>query len=416
MMFFLSVSQRLQCLLITLCFLIVSHFIFADLSSETLYLTWQRQPDTTMTIQWISLCEEQDSSLYYRPVKSMEWQKVSGVIKNFPTSNQYLLHRVELIHLKPDTMYELTLTPNQENPYFFRTMPEGLTRPIRFVVGGDMYHDDKETKDMETTCRQASKTNPDFALLGGDIAYAVKSARSDEKLDRWIDWIRVWHKCMVTDDKRLIPVISAIGNHDLVGQFDQTPAQAKVFSLLFPMPGEQIYNVLDFGSYLSLVILDSGHANRVEGTQTKWLKSTMKSRRHVLHCFAIYHVPAYPSIRSFNNRKSVSVRKNWVPIFEREGLGFVFEHHDHAYKRTVPLLNNKTNPTGVVYIGDGAWSVDEPRQMTISKRSHYLAKFVPSRHFILMTVENNEEHMTSISADGKILDQYSIQVTPANIL
>ncbi len=382
---------------------------FADLASNTVFLTWQRNPETTMTIQWISLIGQNNDQIYYRPVGELEWQMIKGSHFPFPQSSEYLIHRVELVNLTPYTLYQFKIS---DQAYYFHTMPIHTETPVRFVVGGDMLHNRIEL--MKETSRQAAKMNPAFALIGGDIAYSVMKVNAPQNIQRWIEWIRAWHECMRTADGRLIPIIAAIGNHEISGHFDQNPSQARVFSALFPMPGEQIYNVLDFGNYMSIYILDSGHANPIDGEQTNWLKDALMVRQDRLHQFAIYHVPAYPSIRSFYNKYSTTIRQQWVPLFEKGGINIVFEHHDHAYKRTYPLLHNHIHPQGVVYIGDGAWGVEQTRQPQSNKKIFYLAKFASARHFILVTLHHREQHIMSINPQGQVLDEYRAYVSESN--
>jgi hypothetical protein len=376
---------------------------WANLAQETIYLTWQQSPSTTMTIQWISSFQEKQTILIYRPRKEEgEWRKASGVESAFPYASQYLIHRVELHHLQPDTEYVFKVLPYPDE-YRFLTAPSRLDKELRFVVGGDMYHDGIQL--LANTCQKAAQTSPTFALVGGDIAYAVQSRHFPFQLiDRWIDWIKVWHAHMITPQGHLIPVIAAIGNHDLIGEFEQTPAQAAIFSTLFPMPGKRIYNVLDFNSYLSIFILDSGHANPIAGQQTNWLRTALEERQQIIHRFALYHVPAYPSVRHSQNKYSTAIRNYWVPLFEKEGLQVAFEHHDHAYKRTYPLLKNRIHPQGVVYIGDGAWGVEEPRKLR-TKHS-YLAKFASARHFIAVTLTPSQQYFKCINDRGQVLDEY----------
>lgn len=205
----------------------------------------------------------------------------------------------------------------------------------------------------------------------------------------------------------MIPVISAIGNHDIVGQFNQTPVQAAVFTTLFPMPGPTVYNVLDFENFLSLFILDSGHANRIGGKQTEWLQEALAQRQSQKHKFAIYHVPAYPSVRSFNTRRGSALRRYWVPLFEKYHVDAVFEHHDHAYKRTHPLIKNKIHSQGVVYLGDGAWGIEKPRTTKKKKHPPYIAKFASKRHFVLVDLSQNKQLFKSITDEGIVIDEYT---------
>ena len=235
-------------------FCLTAGFCWGDLSQETIYLTWQQCPSTTMTVQWISSEKEKETVVSYRPrTENGRWFKATGEHFPFPQLANHLLHRVEIKNLQPDSIYRFKVSP-AEKEYQFITAPSQLTKELRFVVGGDMYHDSIQC--MEVVSRKAAETSPLLAVIGGDIAYTVKTAvESVQQNERWIEWIKSWHNIMVTPQGNMVPVIAAIGNHDLIGQYDQTPAQAAVFSLLFPMPGKRIYNVLDFNSYLSFFLL-----------------------------------------------------------------------------------------------------------------------------------------------------------------
>src|SRR5690625_7699759 len=108
---------------------------------------------------------------------------------------------------------------------------------------------------------------------------------------------------------------------------------------------------------MSLVLLDTDHTNPVDGVQTEWLEQVLAERQEVPHLFPVYHGPAWPSVRNPDWEQSVRVREHWVPLFEAYGVRVAFENHDHAYKRTRPIRNNRKDPSGVVYFGDGAWGV-----------------------------------------------------------
>jgi hypothetical protein len=59
------------------------------------------------------------------------------------------------------------------------------------------------------------------------------------------------------------------------------------------MTGYQGNNVLDFGSYLSIILLDSQHTHPIEGAQTHWLFHTLEKRQHIPHKFALYQGSEY---------------------------------------------------------------------------------------------------------------------------
>lgn len=376
----------------------------ADMASETTYLTWQHDPTSTMTIQWLSPLNEEKDTITYKKNDDMEWKEAFGAHIALPRSSTMLVHRVEITHLDPNCLYQFKL-PNGSGEFFFKTMPAFNSEEVRFVVGGDIYHDGIDL--VKETNIQAAKQNPHFAVVGGDIAYAVKRKNDIDNMERWIEWIRTWNATMKAEGGRLIPIVAAIGNHDIPGLWGQTPMQAKVFLALFPRPSGSSFTVLDFGHYLSLFLLDSGHATPVKGLQSFWLDAALKNRNDSTNRIAVYHVPAYPSVRSFHNDRCECVRKYWVPIFEKHKLHFAFEHHDHAYKRTHPLLKNKVEKEGIVYFGDGAWGIEEPRKPRGNKKRPYIAKFASERHFILVSLKGKEQKVTSINAQGKVLDSYS---------
>lgn len=391
--------------------------LFAVYDPIALYLTWQRSPETTMTIHWITHPNRQESVVEYRKPNESQWRESTGSVKQLPNDNPYFIHTVELTNLEPNQNYFFR-TGSDALEYKFRTMPADLDGTIRFIVGGDMYHDGLDL--LHQTNRQAAKTDPMFALVGGDIAYATGKNFSvlpnwmqkwidnlfGQKIDRWMEWLIAWKKDMVTPDGRLIPMLPAIGNHDTSGQFDQTPENAPFFYSLFSMPGSQGYNVLDFGSYMSIFILDSGHTHPIAGLQESWLEHALKERTDVPNKFAIYHVPAYPSYRKVNNKYSLLIRNHWVPLFEHYGLSAAFENHDHAYKRTHPILNGRVDASsGVLYLGDGGWGIKKLRKPKTSYQRWYLAKTASLRHFIMVTINQDQRYFTAITSEGLILDE-----------
>lgn len=123
----------------------------------------------------------------------------------------------------------------------------------------------------------------------------------------------------------------------------------------FAFPSQPGYDVLDFGNYLSFFLLDFDHSNLIVGDQTEWFKRELAICNEVTQLITMHHVPAFPSVKDFNGSSRRRVREHWVPLIEQAGVTLVFENHDHAYKRTFPIKNNRIDQRGVVDIGDGAW-------------------------------------------------------------
>jgi hypothetical protein len=366
-----------------------------------IYLTWQRDPMTTMTVQWISTSDDIADSLHYRPTNNSRWLQAHGSHHLLAHQAAYHVHWVELTGLQPGTIYHFKLTENGKE-HQFRTLANTLNGPIRFAVGGDIYHDGIDQ--VKKTNRQVAKLQPDFVLWGGDLAYSFRHWLRPENGHAWLELLSAWQETMIGPDGCMVPLIPVIGNHDVQGGYNQGPASAPFYYTLFAMPGLQGYNVLDFGNLMTILLLDSGHTHAVTGAQSLWLETSLAARKHVLNKFALYHVPAYPAVRSSDSKMSPEIRRHWVPLFEKYGLKASFENHDHTYKRTCPIKEGKCDPSGVLYLGDGAWGVLKPRSAKSSPQAWYLAFSKAASHFIMVIVEGGKSNFRAIDSDGEPFD------------
>ncbi len=391
-----------------------------------LFLTWQQDPTTTMTIDWHTLPGdgERSSVLQYKERGSDTWHEAEGDARPFPFSDR-TIHRVEVTGLAPATTYRFRFGDDSVS-YLFRTMPATLEEPIVFINGGDTLPTD-HFREMNAV---AASYDPEFIFWGGDLAYGDGNPL---QIQRWYNWFDGIKADLIDDEGRVIPIVVTIGNHEIFREagairvavrsgmsedeakafFNDAGLQhgdAPFYFTLFAFPGEQGYNVLDFGDYLSLIALDSAHYVPIEGDQTDWLRQTLAERAGRPHIFPFYHVPAYPSARPFSTGASRRIRVNWVPLFEEFGVQVAFEHHDHTYKRTHPLLGGEINEQGIIYLGDGAWGVsrrdfrDEEPQLT------YINKFEKSTNGIIISIDYNQREFKVVNQENEVLDQFSIPV------
>ncbi len=378
---------------------------------SALYLTWLHDPTHTMTVQWHNE-DGENTQVYYQKEGESTWH--AKVAASHQVANGTLLwgtlfvHTAELTELQPDTVYAFRLGTH-DVLYRFRTMPDTtLGRPVRFVVGGDLYQDNlSRFKKMNG---QVAKMDPDFVVLGGDIAYtrghsAFLKGRYFE-IKRWQTFFKAWKNQMVTSDGRLIPALVAIGNHDLESSHPDPRVKSVLFYEFFAMPELfTAYRTLDYGNYLSLFLLDTGHTYPISGKQTKWLQSAL-AQSDMPHKMAVYHVSAYPSVYDFNKGNRKLIRKHWVPLFEQYGVKTAFEHHDHAFKRTYRIKEGKVDPNGVLYLGDGAWAIDvrEPRK---AESTWYLEKTQAINFVYLVTLQGATQIVQAIDNNGITFDQIS---------
>jgi len=396
--------------------LVLPSVALAEHEPWSIFLTWTEDPTTTMVVDWHLLAADgiRPSVLQYRRKGSGEWETVAAARREFPFSDRFF-DRTELSGLEPETEYEFRAGEDSKS-YFFKTMPERLEAPLRFAIGGDVRH---EQEWMEQTNRAAMAYRPDFIVWGGDHAYA--DGRED-RLGNWYEWFDAVKNTLITEEGRVVPVIAGIGNHEVRGGYYSGGGRgeegyedsdafresiAPYFYSLFAFPGHPGYGALDFGDYLSLIVLDSAHSGPVAGSQTAWLAAALKQRAERSNLFPVYHVPAYPSVRDFDAQVSTAIRKHWVPLFEAHGVRYAFEHHDHTYKRTVPIREGKEDPEGgIVYFGDGSWGV-RVREPHDPEKTWYLAKAQSVRQAIIVTLSEGATEFLAIDSEGAVIDEYA---------
>ncbi|HKP15903.1 MAG TPA: metallophosphoesterase [Gemmatimonadaceae bacterium] len=382
-----------------------------DTVPAAVFVTWNGDPTTTVSVDWHLVAATDIPAVEVRGPGLSAWRRYEGSAMAFPFSSR-TVRRAQIDGLRPGSVYELRFAGSRI--YKYRTMPARLTRPVRFAAGGD-------TQAGETTFgpmnRIAAARDVDFVLLGGDLAYSNGDPRLVAREEAWYETVT---RTLVTRDRRLIPVIAAIGNHEVFSSRDTTEATARMmretgvrlgdspyYKALHAHARERQYSVIDVGDYLSLVLLNTAHTAPVQGAQTEWLRDALGQRSTVPYVFPIYHVPGYPSVRAFEGNTSALVREHWSPLFERFGVRVAFENHDHAYKRTVPIKGGRRDSTGVVYIGDGAWgAVPRPIGREHAQPAWYLETAKSTNHAIFVTLNARTARFEMVDTAGVRFDTY----------
>ncbi len=396
-------------------------------------LTWQRDPTTTMTIDWHTVAitdpARPASIVYKREGSGDEWQEVPGHMFAFPFTDR-TVNRVELTGLEPNSTYLFRIGPpasarfdfTPSKIYRFRTMPSRLEdRPLMIGIGGDNGY----SEPFRRVSQVAMQHDLDFIVIGGDLSYADGGARewgsnarpgATERM--WRGWFDIVKETKITEDGRIVPMILGIGNHEVWkghylhhSGYQQTDAWrerlAPVYYNVFAFPGQPGFGVLDFGDYLSFILLDSAHTNPIEGIQTEWLENVLQERAHVPHRFPVYHVAAYPTVRAFDGRVQSEIREIWHPIFDAHGIEYVFENHDHTYKRTHPIRGGSIHPEGVIYVGDGAWGMGgRGDRMHDVDETWYLDKALPDFHCIILRLDTDGAQFRVFNDGGDLIDSF----------
>lgn len=375
----------------------------AAFQPATLFLTWQRDPTTTMTVQWVGTVGETDSTrVHYTSGLISPWLSRQPSVRPYPKTDLKVF-RAELSGLTPGTTYQFRIGRNSPT-YRFRTMPAKATDTIHFVSGGDCGINAHAIANNV----QAARQDPMFAIIGGDLGYD-----NGTSVDTSLAFLRNYSRTMVGREGRLIPMLACIGNHEVDGGYDRPRGKAPFFYALFDGLFQHAgYATLDFGDYLSLVLLDSGHTSPIGGAQASWLDRVLSDRADHPHVIAVNHVPAYPSHRKMESSQKNGEppkkgtgsenREHWTPLFDRHRVPLVLEHHDHTFKRTKPLIDGMPHDDGVLYLGDGSWG--RIRAPQSPEKMQVLAASSRDYHLTLHRLQGEERFHLALDEAGRVMD------------
>ena len=363
-----------------------------------LYLSWYDDPTTTMTIQWHTLTKEKATRcrLYLPDGKKIDHEA------DFLSLEDRLIYRITLKELLPDTDYRFQI---DDDPalYLFRTAPLVLEKPLKFLVGGDLYQSKEIFRKITPSLIDQ---DPLFAVLGGDIAYAIHpdpftdfTGFFQTPAKRWFNFLRDWKERMIAPDGRIIPFLLLPGNHDISSKAPD------LFFKLFDFPEKKLYREISFGNYLSLLLLDTGHLSPIKGEQTLFLQNSLKQNRDKPYLIPVYHIAAYPSYYAFQAETPKTLRKWWCPLFDEANLPIAFENHNHSWKKTFPIRGEKIDPSGTIYLGDGCWGAI-PRT---TRKDWYLDKAGAFNHVYLVELEAEKATIQALTFSAESLDRFTIQ-------
>lgn len=366
------------------------------------YLTWQ-SPDTSteITVVFQTVARVQNPQVRFQVADSAEaaWKSVPAQTHRFPNGGR-LVHFVRLQGLQPARRYRFVAGDEAGGfsaERHFATLPQ--SGPVRLVTGGDM----SMTREAREMMKVAAATAPMAALIGGDIAYA------NGRLDRqhyWDIWLDNWEELMVTPSGLTIPLVLAIGNHDVRGGFGGQPDEAPFYFGFFQQH-ERTYFERHLGEHIGLVVLDTGHVAEHGPPQSLWLARTLQAWSHKRYRLALYHVPLYPSHRSFSHRHHSAGREHWIEPFDRHRLTAAFENHEHTFKRSHRLRRNRLHPQGVLYLGDGCWG--RPPRSVDSERRWYEARAEGRTHVWLVEASSDEIRFRALGLEGATFDTVTVK-------
>ncbi len=377
------------------------------------YLTWQGDPKTSITVNFHTLPEAQSapgsSIVLYDTVahggdrRAYAW-RAHGTSTKLPQVEDRSVHRVELAGLQPGRAYWFVAGDSVSGfsaERAFRTIGAG-NAALRFIAAGDMGVAPKSRRLQAVAAAQ----EPQFVLLGGDLAYVNGDWRQWPTWDQWLD---NWQEEMVTPLGFTVPMVSAIGNHEVAGGYGGTAADAPVYLSYLAQDEASTYYTRQVGDRVVIFVLDSGHVAAHGGEQAQWLDEQFRRYASVPVRLATYHVPLFPGFRLPTSKYSKAGRRHWQPLFDEHGLMVAFENHDHVFKRTYPIRADRIDSAGTVYLGDGSFGrgprvVDGPRQTHLHRR-WYLEDLRSEGHIWRVDVAADSVVFAAVDRSGRVFDR-----------
>jgi hypothetical protein len=285
-------------------------------------------------------------------------------------------HEARLTRLTPGKHYEYTLEGESGalTTGTFRAAPAGASR-FTFAVVGDS---GSGTSDETAVASLIASWHPDFVLTVGDNAYPMGSK---ELLDRDI----FGPYAAVMRESAWFP---ALGNHDVEADGGEPELEA------FHSLGNERWYRFTWGN-AAVVVLDSNTSVAPGSPQLRFARRAF-ARRSCFRFAAWHHPPWEPPGKITNP----GLRRNLVPLVQKDGIQVVFVGHLHAYARSRPH-------GGVVYlaVGTGGHSLsDDARTLTIPS-----ARIVQGRFGALrVDVAGHEARFRYESVDGRVRDRFRL--------
>lgn len=375
----------------------------SDLSG-TVYLTWQ-QEDTSrfVTVNALVPVETDGVYVYYDTKAHQDLASYSFKEEmrayDMP-GNKNVRMSAQLKNLVPGQTYHFRFSFRDnmlEGEYKFRSLPLN-TEEIRLVQGGDM----GVSLNIPDISKTAMTREPHAILIGGDIAYADGKI---EKSKNWEEWLKLMEEVMTTPEGFLVPMILAIGNHEVNGAVGSNISKAPFYFQLFPQNKSTSYFTRKLGSSAVLFVLDSGHIAKHGDVQAKWLEKELERHTATKFKMALYHVPLFPSNRSYNGKLSVEGRKAWLPLFEKYKLDLSFENHDHTLKRTKPLNTKGISTKATVFVGDGCWG---RTTRSVNRDLWYIEKAESVHHVWTVAITPSKLKIEALGIGGASFDYFEL--------
>ena len=285
-------------------------------------------------------------------------------------------HVARLNHLTPGMHYSYTVRANSgvlANGTFRAAPAHAAT--FTFAVVGDF---GSGTRNETAVASMIESWHPDFVLTVGDNAYPLGSPGL---LDRDI----FGPYAAIMRESAWFP---ALGNHDVKANGGKPELEA------FHSLGNERWYRFTWGN-TAVVVLDSDVSVGPGSPQLRFARNSLA----LPSCFrfaAWHHPPWEPPGRPISR----GLRRNLVPLVEKDGVQVVFEGHLHAYARSRPHH-------GVLYVAVGTGGAElehDAGDLTIPSARVVQGRFGAMR----VEVAGRTARFRYQTVDGRVRDDFRL--------
>ncbi len=366
-------------------------------------ILWTGDAQTTATVSW-STAEESARNVVYFDTVARDGQTADYANKQEAGKNgQYTggtsyYHHAQLTKLTPGTTCYFVLESDGKTSkeMHFKTAPAedvqvgvifgsdsrggsgGIVNVIRMYLNFNVVSKFVEAND-HILC----------FVFGGDY---IHDGTSFAQWDQWMSD----HELITSASGRVLPLIPARGNHEMVG-----PLYCEIFDGAGDCGND--WYATQVGPQLGIVTLNSQVTNEKVEEQHAFMKKTIPElRKNSRWLVAQYHIPLYPTAKY---KVAPPFKPQWLEIFDANNVDLAVESDGHTLKRTHLMRGDVPDPTGTLYIGDGGYGAPQR-----SPRPQSYHAFTSAQKAFIFVVDFCPDKMfyQCFNIDSQVVDSFAL--------
>ena len=368
---------------------------------ERIFLTATDNPGKSMMVQWSIKSSELKQEIQWTlntpgPIDKEKVLQATANIKDLHSGNHFYNFQMENLNENTSYLYRVGTSGNWSAWYEFKTCATDQT--IQFIYLGDTQRSWTGSWPRVLQAAINAMPFPDFILHAGDI---VQNPDDDAEWSAFSKTASPVHS--------RIPLITVPGNHEYVkDENGKKSGITRQWSRHFSFPANGLEDLTDRNyfidySNLKIILMDSNTKLKEQGD---WLDSLLEQNttRWVI---VIFHHPVYSAAK---DRFNEGVQKWWLPVLEKHNVDLVLQGHDHIYSRKKSV--NESATAGPVYIT----SVSGEKMYPPGDQDKFDVLIADTQCYQTIEIENDKLEYRAFSADGKQIDQFTIEKSGVKVI